>query len=82
MFKKIRSLILIILFVIAVKYALGSNTAIEMNFNKENVPLPESVYEKADFSCCLYSITNVKDAVSDFIDSLKYWFSFYAKVGD
>ena len=82
MIKKIRALILVVLCIIAVKYVLSSDISISTDFNKENVPLPETAYEKVDYSRCFDSVTNVKDAFSDFIDSLQYWFSFYTKVGD
>ena len=82
MIKKIRALILVVLCIIAVKYVLGSDISISTDFNKENVPLPETAYEKVDYSRCFDAVANVKDAFSDFIDSLQYWFSFYTKVGD
>ena len=82
MIKKIRALILVVLCIIAVKYVLGSDISISTDFNKENVPLPETAYEKVDYSRCFDTVVNVKDAFSDFIDSLQYWFSFYTKVGD
>ena len=82
MIKKIRALILVVLCIIAVRYVLNSDISISTDFNKENVPLPETAYEKVDDSCCFDSVANVKEAFSDFIDSLQYWFSFYTKVGD
>lgn len=82
LFKRIKAVILVLLLVIAAKYAIGSNPTIETDFNKENVPLPESIYEKPDYTNCLDSIASVKNAIGNFIEDIWYWFSFYAEVGD
>lgn len=83
MLKKVYTILLIILAIMIAKYTLkgiidysnGLQLQTCMNFNKENVPLPETAYEKVDLHTCFscFSCTPLEDLLHD----VNYYFKFY-----